>query len=229
MEIEEEHTEKYKITKDEEFLLASSIFKNCRLNNCEEAVKAAEKLNRGTSSYRVLRLLSQIVGEDLSNDEFIRLLPTVRALYEASKQKDLRFHDIPQITFAIANATKWFQDEESIELERIRHMVNSKVKEIKITEASFLRDEHTREGLQLKKQGKADLRLSGTWGNRWNICDRWQKHCKENPTLSDSELKKKWIDLHYQPVTEETKNGKENREGATERRNSGAKENENGA
>ena len=198
-ELEEPAPEKYKISKDEQYLLASGLYKFCRLGNASEAVKYSEKLRRGTSDYYVMRILSQLVGEDCSNEEFVRLVPAVRALYEASKHKDLRFHDIPQMTFAIAKSKKWYQSSDGEELELVRHAINKNNKEIKTIEPDFLFDQHVREGIRRVKDGTADLRLSGKWKHRFQLMERWQRLVFDFPDWDYNRQREHWIQIHMKP------------------------------
>ena len=196
---DEEDENKHTISQDEKYLLASGLFKMCRLGHAEEAVKFAEKLRRGTSDYYVMRILTQLCGEDVAPDEFVKLIPAVRALYEASKKKDLRGHCIWQMTFAIAKSRKWYQTSDGEELEIIRHKVNKKNKEIKTIEPDFLFDQHVREGIRRVKEGTADLRLSGKWEYRLQLLHRWQRLVFDFPDWDYNRQRERWIQIHLKP------------------------------
>ena len=200
-EFDKEDEKRHKITQDEKYLLASGLYKFCRLGNATEAVKYAEKLFRGTSAYYVFRILSQLCGEDLSPDEYLKIMPTIRALYESSKKGDIRGHDAWMATFCIAKARKWYQTPDGEELELVRHQVNKKNKEIKTLEPDFLFDQHVREGIRRVKEGSPnlDLRLSGKWQHRFQLLERWQRLVFDFPNWTFEEQRERWIQIHMKP------------------------------
>lgn len=182
--------------KNEQFKLSSGLFKSCRIGDIDNALRYGEKLSRLTNPFYVMRVLTKLIGEDCCPMEFIKLAPAIRTMYNAAKDDDLRGHDLWQSIFIVANAKKWYQTKEGIQLEKMRQVLHKGNSIIESRDESWLYDYHTREGQRRIREGTADLRLDGRWENRFNVMRRWQKVYEAND-CDYEKARKEWVNGHY--------------------------------
>jgi len=189
--------------KNEQFELASGLYKSCRIGDYKNALRFAEKLKRLTGDFYVMRILTQLCGEDLAPEEYQRLVPTIRTIYHSAKGSDLRGHDLWHCVFAVATAKKWYMTPEGVELEKMRQTLHKGIPVINTPRPNWLFDFHTREGRANIKAGTADLRLDGRWENRFNIQKRWEAMLQAHAG-NETEARKQWVKSHYDQSTGDT-------------------------
>lgn len=210
---EDEKKEKFKvwegITSDEALSL---FYKACRIGHARMAIAAYELMSWkfGYNDWWVLDRLEGLVGEDCAPEEFCKLIPMLHALKSKAREKTLWRHHMWHAIFAVAKAKKWYQTEEGVELEKIRHLfkyeketTEQTLKSIELP--SYVLDLHTARGKMLNKEGKADLRLCGLWFNRFPIYERWTALVKQmqeeakaqgKPEPTYEQIRKRWIAEH---------------------------------
>ena len=177
--------------------LISYFYKSCRIGDAKTALIIAEKFKQSGMELYIARTLIQLIGEDCSPYEFQRLYPTITSYFTNVLRKSNRGHDMWHCVYAVAKARKWYQTEDGIELEKIRHIIKEKNLP-KLDLPTWVYDFHTHEGRRRMATKTADLRLDGRWCNRFEIKERWDTVTKDITNFE--EKAKAWIKSHKQEI-----------------------------
>lgn len=206
---EKKEPKQEKVSKDELQALTSYFYKLCRIGDSEKAVVIGERLRRVTSDYNVMRLLTNLIGEDSSPRAFLQLRGLLQELKGLAGAKKLDYHDLWQAIFLVADSSKWYQTEDGKRLEKARHIAKEDVlPDWAIVRENFplwVWDGHTSKYWDRKKDGlKVDLRLDGHWWNRWKIAKLYQDAGSREKFIGDLETEKGEIEkekeFHWRTV-----------------------------
>jgi hypothetical protein len=209
-------TNKFLQTKHWDFV--SLLYKSARIGDAKTAVVCAEVIRQIIGEYRVILILNQIIGEDVSPLYYSKIYPVVGSYTATFQSKIQKNHNLWQTTYLIAKSPKWYMDNaikkfnevdffNGEELENIRQYLkrinirSSKEKDNSENLIDFVAnynfpkwtyDSHTRKGIADKHNGTANLILDGGWDNRFRVKEKWDKVFNENPNDSYNELLSKY-------------------------------------
>jgi hypothetical protein len=184
----------------------SAFIKALRIGDHDTAARSYMVLTEalGSNNWYIIKTLYNCLGEDCTPSAYAELSPMLDALDNRREKNQNTFHDYMHAIYLVAKADKWYQTDEGVELEHMRHDVLWEDGEKNDVSdhgwgdkqlPAYALDKHSKKARILMSRGvETDERLWGGWLNRYPTLERWTEFVKENPEASMEELKEKWIE-----------------------------------